>query len=659
MIRKLLVANRAEIARRVFRTCRDMGIATVAVYSDADADAPFVHEADEAVPLGGLLPADSYLRAELVVQAALLVGADAVHPGYGFLSENAEFARQCTAAGLLFIGPNPRAIDLMGSKLTARELMEAAGVPVLPGRDLTGVEDADVPGLAREVGWPILVKASFGGGGRGMRVVREEGALLEAIASAKREAAAAFGDETVFLEHYVDEPRHVEMQIFGDQHGTIVHLNERECSIQRRHQKIVEESPSPAVDADLRAAMGSAAVEAGRTLGYVGAGTVEFLLAPDGRFFFLEVNTRLQVEHPVTEMVTGLDLVRLQLEVASGKPLPPEALAPSLDGHAVEVRLYAEDPARDFLPAAGTLEEFAIDLGPGVRLDSGVESGDIISTNYDPMLAKVIAHGSTREEATARLARALRRSRVHGLTTNRALLVGILEHPDFVAGQIDTHFLERVPPTELLATQQSGLAPVAALSAALSAQAEARASAAVLTTIPSGFRSNPSQLQHRSYLLDEREVGVGYRLGRAPHFEVDGAPLEATVLAAGASAVDLVSAGVRRRFHVSRTGSATYVDWADGSLVLRDVPRFPDVSAQVSAGSLLAPMPATVVRLSVAAGDAVTSGQTVMVIEAMKMEHAVTADADGVVADLPVVVGQAVDSGQVLIVIEEGEPDHE
>lgn len=652
MIRKLLVANRGEIARRVFRTCRDMGIATVAVYSDADVDAPFVREADEAVPLGGLLPSESYLRGDRVIEAALLVEADAVHPGYGFLSENAEFARQCAAAGLTFVGPSPKVIELMGSKLTARDLMEEAGVPVLPGRDLTGVVDDAVPALADEVGWPILVKASYGGGGRGMRVVREPTELLDAIASARREAGAAFGNETVFLERYVDEPRHVEIQIFGDQQGTIVHLNERECSIQRRHQKIVEESPSTAVDAALRAEMGSAAVEAGRTLGYVGAGTVEFLLAPDGRFYFLEVNTRLQVEHPVTELVTGLDLVRLQLDVAAGTPLPPEAIEPALRGHAVEVRLYAEDPAHDFLPAAGTLEEFAIDLGPGVRLDSGVESGDVVSTNYDPMLAKVIAHGATREEATARLARALRRSRIHGPTTNRALLVGILEHPDFVAGRVDTHFLDRVSPSELLGAAASGLEQVVALAAALAEQAAARASATVLASIPSGFRTTPSQLQTRAYLLDGEEVTVGYRLGRAPTYEVDGAVVEATVLGATASAVDLVSGGVRRRFRVTATSSATYVDWADGSLVLRPVPRFPDAADHVVAGSLLAPMPGTVVRVPVAESDTVTAGQTVMVVEAMKMEHAIKADADGIVTSLPVKVGQAVDAGQVLIVLE-------
>ncbi len=653
MIRKLLVANRGEIARRIFRTCREMGISTVAVYSDADVEAPFVHEADEAVPLGGLVPAESYLLGDRVVEAALLVGADAVHPGYGFLSENADFARLCAENGLTFVGPGVKAIELMGSKLTARELMEQAGVPVLPGRDLTGVAEADVPALADEVGWPILVKASFGGGGRGMRVVREPAELLATIASARREAGSAFGNDTVFLEHYVDEPRHVEIQIFGDIEGTIVHLHERECSIQRRHQKIIEEAPSPAVDAQLREAMGSAAVEAGRALGYLGAGTVEFLLAPDGRFFFLEVNTRLQVEHPVTELVTGLDLVRLQLDVAAGKPLPPEARDAPLLGHAVEVRLYAEDPAHDFLPAAGTLEQFVVPLGPGVRLDSGVESGDVVSTNYDPMLAKVIAHGDTREEATARLVGALRRSRVHGLTTNRALLVGILGHEDFVAGRIDTHFLDRVPVADLVVTESAGMRAAALVAAALADQAAARAQAPVLATVPSGFRNNASALQERDYLLDGEVARVGYRLGREPHFEVDGAALRCAAVRITPGAVDLVADGVRRLFAVSTRRDATYVDWPHGSLVLHQVPRFPDPESQLEPGSLLAPMPGTVVRTPVAVGDEVAVGQVVLVMEAMKMEHAMTAVADSVVTDLPVSVGQAVDSGQVLIILEE------
>ncbi|WP_426245892.1 biotin carboxylase N-terminal domain-containing protein [Nocardioides sp. LHG3406-4] len=655
MITKILVANRGEIARRVFRTCREMGIATVAVYSDPDADAPFVLEADEAVPLGGSTPGETYLRGEAVLDAARLVGADAVHPGYGFLSENADFARQCHKHGITFIGPTPEAIEAMGSKLTAREIMQAAGVPVLPGVDLTDVPDDEVRAVADEVGWPVLVKASFGGGGRGMRVVRDPDGLLEAIASARREAGAAFGNDTVFLEHYVDEPRHVEIQIFGDQAGTIVHLNERECSIQRRHQKIIEESPSPVVDQPLRDRMGEAAVEAGRTLGYVGAGTVEFLLAPNGDFYFLEVNTRLQVEHPVTELVSGLDLVRLQIEVAAGAPLPPEAHAPQLHGHAVEARLYAEDPANDFLPAAGLIRRFEVPDVPGVRVDAGVVSGDRVSTNYDPMLAKVIAHGATRAEAISRLVRALRRARVDGITTNRSLLVGILEHEDFAAGRIDTHFLDRVEPRDLIEVEGADVEQAALLSTALADQADERASAKVLAHVTSGFRTARSQLNVRGYRRGDREVQVGYVLGRGARFEVDGVPVEAVVHSCTPDAVDLVVDGVRRRIGVVRYGEDRYVSWADGTIELRVVPRFPESADHLDPGSLVAPMPGTVVRVNVAAGDRVTAGETVVVVEAMKMEHAITASMDATVASVPVAPGAAVDTGTVLIVLTEDE----
>ncbi len=653
MITKVLVANRGEIARRVFRTCRDLGIATVAVYADPDADAPFVHEADEAVPLGGATPAESYLRADRVLAAAERVGADAIHPGYGFLSENAGFARACEAAGVTFVGPPAEAIAAMGSKLTAREMMERAGVPVLPGRDLTGVADDKVLGIAADIGWPVLVKASFGGGGRGMRVVREPGELLEAIASARREAGAAFGDDTVFLEHYVDNPRHIEIQIFGDRHGTVVHLNERECSIQRRHQKIVEEAPSPAVDEQLRARMGAAAVDAGRALGYVGAGTVEFIVAPDGGFFFLEVNTRLQVEHPVTELVTGLDLVRLQLEVAAGAPLPPEAHEPRIRGHAIEARLYAEDPARDFLPAAGLLERFEIPETEGLRVDGGVESGSVVSTNYDPMLAKVIGYGRTREEATARLVRALRRARVHGVTTNRALLVGILEHPEFAAARIDTHFLDRRRPSTLIEVDDAEVVRAAALATALAEQAHERASARVLPHVTSGFRSSPAQLQTRSYRHLDRELAVGYRLGRDVRFEVDSEPHEVVIHACTPQHADLVVDGVRRAFSIDRAGETVYAGWPGGTVELAVLPRFPDAADHLLEGSLVAPMPGTVTRVAVAPGEQVRAGQQLIVLEAMKMEHAVTAPADAVVGSVPVAEGSTVDTGTVLIVLEE------
>ncbi|HUR78194.1 MAG TPA: biotin carboxylase N-terminal domain-containing protein [Acidimicrobiales bacterium] len=655
VIRRLLIANRGEIARRVMRTCRDLGIATVAVYSDPDANEPFVRDADLAVPLGGATPAESYLRVDAIVDAAKRAGADAVHPGYGFLAENAGFARACAEAGLTFVGPSPEAIDLMGSKLGAREIMENAGVPVLPGVDLTGMDDAAVAQAADKVGWPVLVKASYGGGGRGMRVVRDPGDLLDAVAGAKREAGSAFGNDTVFLERYVDNPRHVEIQIMGDEHGTVVHLNERECSIQRRHQKIIEEAPSPVVDETLRAQMGSAAVIAGKAIEYVGAGTVEFLLAPTGEFFFLEVNTRIQVEHPVTELVTGLDLVRLQLLVAQGDALPPEAHDPPINGWAIEARLYAEDPAREFMPSPGPLHRFDLPEGPGVRIDSGFEAGSVVSTNYDPMLAKVITYAPTRTEAARLLASVLERARVHGVVTNRDLLVGILGEAEFLAGQIDTHYFDRHPPIELMAgAMDDSLAPVAALAAALAAQAEERAQAKVLAGIPSGWRNAASQKQTQQYTHGDTTISVGYRLGRGEAFEVDGVALEdVRVLSATADEVVFAVGGVRRVFEVNRVADAVYVETFGYRTVLSEVPRFPDLDGHVAAGSLLAPMPGTVVRVEVAVGDTVTAGQVLVVIEAMKMEHRIAAPVDGVVAEVDVSAGAAVDNGQVLVVLTE------
>ena len=448
-IGKLLVANRGEIAARVIRTAHALGIATVAVHSDPDADAPYVTLADEAIRLPGAASADTYLRGEAIIAAAARTAADAVHPGYGFLSENAAFARACAGAGLIFVGPAPGTIEAMGDKVAAKAMMAEAGVPVLPFVTVTA-------GHAADIGFPLLVKAAFGGGGRGMRLVTDPAELTEAVSAARREAAAAFGDGTVFLEHYVPDPRHVEVQILGDAHGNLVHLFERECSIQRRYQKIVEESPSPAVDGTLRAALTQAAVTAGRAVGYTGAGTVEFVLARDGSFYFLEMNTRLQVEHPVTEEVTGLDLVELQLRIAEGQPLPPEAREAAISGHAIEARLYAEDVAAGFLPVTGTLHRFAIPSGPGLRIDTGYRDGSRISPHYDAMLAKVIAHGRTRADAARRLARALQTAEIHGLTTNRDLLVAILREPDFLAGATDTGYLTRHEPPPGRATPRHG-----------------------------------------------------------------------------------------------------------------------------------------------------------------------------------------------------------
>ena len=558
-IRTLLVANRGEVARRVFRTCREIGVRTVAVYTPPDAGAPFVTEADAAVPLDG---ARGYLDIGQILAAAEATGADAVHPGWGFLAENAAFAEACIAAGLTWVGPPPPAMESMGSKIEARRLMEAAGVPVVPGATLSPAgdggsrsglptkdvgkplgQDAAIAAAGESVGFPLLVKASAGGGGKGMRLVTRAEDLAAAVTDAAREAAAAFGDPAVFLERYVSPGRHVEVQVIGDHQGTVVHLFERDCSVQRRHQKLVEESTSPAVDDDLRARMGQAAVAAAEAVGYHGVGTVEFLLGPDGAFYFLEMNTRLQVEHPVTELVTGLDLVRLQLAVAEGRPLPPEVHGARITGHAVEVRLYAEDPLHDYQPQTGRVEAIEFPDLPGLRLDSGVEAGSVIGTDYDSMLAKVIATGPTRAEAVRFLIDALRRARIHGVGTNRDLLLAILDHDEFGAGQADTGFLDRHPPDELLApTLDPAALRLHALAAALAASAAARAAAPVLRPVRSGFRNNPGPPAVRRFTAGDTELAVGYRLGRSPRFTVDGEDLAVEVLDARSD-----GGGTRRR----------------------------------------------------------------------------------------------------------------
>ncbi len=659
VITKLLIANRGEIALRVIRTAREMDIATVAVFSDPDAGAPFVRAADEAVRLPGAAPRDTYLRGDAIIAAALATGAGAVHPGYGFLAENAGFARDCAAAGLTFVGPSPEAIEAMGSKIAAKELLAAAGVPVLPGVTIGDGQASEpaalaalaaLPAAAAGIGYPVLVKAAFGGGGRGMRIARDPGELAEAVASASREAAAAFGDGTVFIERYVERPRHIEVQILGDTHGTVAHLFERECSIQRRYQKIIEEAPSPAVDDRLRAELGAAAVTAARAIGYVGAGTVEFVMAPDGAFWFLEVNTRLQVEHPVTELITGLDLVRLQLEIAEGAPLPPEVTGARISGHAIEARLCAEDPRAGFRPAAGVLQRFDIPALPGVRTDTGVADGSVVGVHYDSMLAKVIAHGPTRDAARRRLARALAGARLHGVTTNRDLLVAVLREPEFAAGQIDTGYLTRHDPAELAGGLGRAALDLHLAAAALAAQAARRAAAPVLAGLPSGWRNVRGEDQHVVYACDGERHEVRYRLGRdGLAVSVDGRPLDGAELgAARADHVELTVAGIARQFSVHQVGDAVYVDSPLGATTLTEAERFPEPDALAAAGSLLAPMPGTVVRVAVAAGDKVEAGAPVVILEAMKMEHVVTAPAAGVVAEVAVQAGQTVDAGAEL-----------
>ena len=647
-IAKLLIANRGEIAARIIRSAHALGIATVAVYSDPDAAAPYVTLADEAVRLPGAAPADTYLRGDLIIAAAAATGADAVHPGYGFLSENAAFARACAAAGLIFVGPAPETIAAMGNKVAAKATMADVGVPVLPGMTVT--QDADPAEAATRVGFPLLVKAAFGGGGRGMRLVADPAELAEAVTSARSEAASAFGDGTVFLERFVTDPRHVEVQILGDTAGAVIHLFERECSIQRRYQKIVEECPSPAVDACLRASLAAAAVTAGQAIGYTGAGTVEFVLDRDGSFYFLEMNTRLQVEHPVTEEVTGLDLVELQLRIAEGEPLPLAAREARMDGHAIEVRLYAEDVPAGFVPATGTLHRFAIPPAPGIRVETGFGDGSVVSPHYDAMLAKVIAHGRTRADAARRLARALMRAEIHGVTTNRDLLVAILREPGFLAGATDTGYLTRHDPAALAAPRP---AATHALAAALARQARHRAEAPVLGTLPSGWRNVFSAPQRVAYTAAGEPYAVAYRITRdSVQASVNDLSMQAIVHTASPDRIDLEIDGTRREYRIHQVGAEVYVDASDGSSALTEVPRFGDPEKVAPAGSLLAPMPGLVLRVLAEVGAVVTAGQPLLVLEAMKMEQTVSAPASGVVAELRAKAGEQVSTGQVLAVVD-------
>lgn len=635
MVTKVLVANRGEIARRIFRTCREMGIATVAVHSTADRAQPHVQEADEAVELPGATPAETYLDSAALLAAARESGADAVHPGYGFLSENAEFAAAVAAAGLTWIGPDARAVRIMGSKLESRRLMEETGVPVLPA--------ADDLGAAMTLQFPVLVKASSGGGGKGMRIVADPAHLEEAAAAASREAEAAFGDGTVFFETYLAGPRHIEIQVLGDTHGQVVAVHERECSIQRRHQKIVEEAPSTAVDPVMRQRMSEAAVAAARAVGYVGAGTVEFL-ADSGDFWFLEMNTRLQVEHPVTEMITGLDLVRCQIEIARGGRVPT---VPPIAGHAIEVRLYAEDPTNGFLPVSGRVERFEFD--DSVRVDSGVESGTDISVHYDPMIAKVIAHAPTRDEAATVLAGALRRARIHGPVNNRRLLVAILEHPEFRAGDTDIAFLERHDPAglsrPLLDESQEREAAVAA---ALADRSLAR-SAGILSSLPPGWRNSPAMPQTRSYEGEHGTWHVAYTTDR-DGTRVEG--IDLTVLDESAGSVTLRTSEGETAWEVARYDGARWVDGPSGGVRLEEVPRFELPGMEEDAGSLHAPMPGNIVRVAVSEGDTVSDRQVLVVMEAMKMEHSLRAPHGGTVVSVRCRSGDQVEAGAVLVVVE-------
>lgn len=654
---KILIANRGEIAVRIIRACRELGLRTVAVYSEADAAALHVRLADEAYLIGAAPAAESYLRAERIIDVAKQCGADAIHPGYGFLSERAHFARVCADAGIIFIGPPADAIDQMGSKIEAKRLAIAHDVPVVPGYEGSDQSVATLQAEAERVGYPLLIKASAGGGGKGMRAVHQAADFVAALEGAQREAKAAFGDDAVLLEKLILKPRHVEIQVFADAHGHTVYLGERECSIQRRHQKIVEESPSVALTPELRAQMGAAAVRVAQSVGYRNAGTVEFMLDQDGQFYFLEMNTRLQVEHPVTELVTGLDLVQLQLAVAAGEPLPFTQEQVTLRGHAIEVRIYAEDPVT-LLPSIGHVALFTPPEGPGVRNDAGLATGDEVSVNYDPMLAKLIVSAPTRAAAIGRLQRALDEYAVLGVTTNIPLLQAIVAHPAFAAGETTTDFLQVNPVSEAL--REAGPLPEAVLFAA------------ALYDLLSAPAASPDPWQHL-WRVSGAARRLAYRVGDQEYvvlasqqdartwlLTLGDATREVAVVAQREGALTLLLDGTYLRLHVARTDDAVLVSWHGRSYRLANVQPLSVDSLGVAGGqhghaNLEAPMPGTIIKVLVEAGAEVVANQPLIVMEAMKMEHTIVAPYAGVVSALPYAAGQLVQGGATLVELEAAE----
>ncbi len=646
MFEKILIANRGEIAVRVARSARRLGVRTVAVHSDADRDALHVAMCDEAVAIGGAAPKDSYLRAEAILEAAQRTGAQAIHPGYGFLSENEGFARACAEAGVVFIGPPPEAIEAMGLKAEAKRLMEQAGVPLVPGYH--GV-DQDPALLAREaerIGFPVLIKASAGGGGKGMKVAESAAEFADALASARREALASFGDERVLIERYLDRPRHIEIQVFADRHGHCVYLFERDCSLQRRHQKVIEEAPAPGLPEAIRRRMGEAAVAAARAVGYVGAGTVEFIaeadVAESGRFYFMEMNTRLQVEHPVTEMITGLDLVEWQLRVAAGEPLPLRQEELVIHGHAFEARIYAENPDAGFLPATGTIARLALpETGPAVRIDLGVREGDEITPYYDPMIAKLVVHGATRVEALGRLAQALDRFAVMGFANNVAFLGRVARHPEFVAGRVDTGFIARhaeaLMPPPATTIDSEALAAVA-LADWLALRVASADDPSPWARVDAFWLGQPDHAIAFDYCLGEQTVRVRLAPRGAAGFWLEGleGPGERQGVAVEGTSPEaelaITLGGRRFRARVLRYGRERLV-LLDGRRVAIEAvdPYAPPAVEDAHGGHLAAPMPGAIVAVHVKPGDRVERGQPLLVMEAMKMEHTIVAPFAGTV----------------------------
>lgn len=656
-ISTLLVANRGEIAVRVMRTARTLGIRTVAVYSDADETALHVRTADQSVRIGESPVADSYLQIERVIAAAKQCGADAIHPGYGFLSENQQFADACDQAGLIFVGPPKTAIEVMGDKAKAKRAMLAAGVPCIPGYQGESQDEATLVSEAEAIGMPVMLKAAAGGGGRGMRLVEDATQLAASMALAKSEAENAFGSGELIIEKAVLQPRHVEIQVFGDGHGNVIHLGERDCSVQRRHQKVVEESPCPVMTEELRAAMGAAAVEAARAVNYVGAGTVEFLLDQSGDFYFLEMNTRLQVEHPVTEMVTGLDLVEWQLRVARGESLPASQDDIALTGHAIEVRLYAEEPEQGFLPSTGPIHLFSLPEGEGLRVDAGVESGDAVSPFYDAMVAKVIGYGATREDARRRLLTGLQEGALLGLGNNRDFLVDMLDRPAFVAGEATTAFIAENYGDHF----SRGEAPTSVVAAAAVIQhllALGRCAQAAPTVSPELFdwSSRGRSVTVRDYGAPDAPHIVTLETRSAGHYSVQVGDdcHEFELQAFEQTRCELACDGARELYQFIEIDDVTlHISDSSYTAVFTDRRRItPDAEEAAGSGTVVAPMHGQLLTMEVQPGDAVTQGQRLAVLEAMKMQHEICAAASGTVLEVAANPGAQVAAGDTLVVLE-------
>ena len=634
---KLLIANRGEIACRIIKTAHEMGISCVAVYTDADSESPFVKLADEAIKL-----TDTYLNGKEIIEAAIKTKAQAIHPGYGFLSENAKFSRDVIKAGLIWVGPSSKVITSMGDKLKAKDIADKAGVPTLPM--------TTDPSKANTIGYPLLIKAAAGGGGKGMRIVESKKDLKDSIKGAQREAKAGFGDDRIFIERYVASSRHIEIQILGDSHGNIVHLGERECSIQRRHQKIIEESPSPRVDSKMRAAMGDAAIKLAKKLKYESAGTVEFLVDDKtGEFWFLEVNTRLQVEHPVTEEVTGKDLVYEQLRISRGEHLGYDQEDISWNGSSIEARLYAEDPANDFLPATGTLIAYEVDKNIDARWDTGVKQGSVIGTDFDPMLAKVIAKGRNRTDAANKLALALQSLHIGGVTTNRDFHVECLRSKDFHKGNTTSDFISIAKPKRSIELKGTELEQ-AGIAAALWLQGENRKNTPILSGIQSGWTNSRLPKQKINFQYNSEELSILYKSNRDGSFEINKG-INAKIIEWNNSGIDIEIDDKRFFSKVTRKDANLIVHGPWGDILFKIMPRFKSVSQEVQDGGLIAPMPGKVIDLKVKVGSKIKKGDTLVILEAMKMEHTVKATEDGVIDELFISNHDQVENGALLMVI--------